>query len=99
MTTTTTSPLTATKPRGRNQRERWYQTHARPAEVLYTVILANGSLGRHHGAVGVSTDPAVLLALETRLRHPDAPRWGVAAWTFEEGAKIVRLTMADVASF
>lgn len=91
-----TSTLTADRPRGKVQRERWYQTHTRQNEQPYAIILPAGTLAKHHGAVAVAEDPAVLVALETKFRNPDAPRWGVARWTFEEGTAVTRLTLPDV---
>jgi hypothetical protein len=39
-----TSTLTADRPRGKNQRERWYRDHARAAETLFVIELPNGAL-------------------------------------------------------
>lgn len=88
----TTSTLTADRPRSKNQRERWYQTHARPAETLFVVILPSGALGLHHGAAAVSARRDVLEAVVDRLvGTTDRSTWTVRAWTFEEGAKVHRL--------
>jgi hypothetical protein len=96
-----TSTLTADRPRGKNQRERWYRDHARAAETLFVIELPNGALGKHNGAVAVSARRDVMEAVVDRLvdRLMDRSTWTVRAWTFEEGARVTRLTsFADVAA-
>lgn len=94
----TASPLTIDKPRGKNQRERWYATHARPAEILFVVELPNGALGKHHGAVAVSDRRDVMQAVVSRYSGTSGPRegWTVRTQTFEEGTAVTRMTLADV---
>jgi len=94
------STLTTDRPRGKNQRERWYAERARPAETLFVVILPNGAIGLHNGAATVSERRDVMEAVVDRLvGTTDRSTWTVRAWTFEEGARVHRLTsFADVAA-
>lgn len=98
----TKTALTTDKPRGRNQRERWYQTHARPAEELLVVELPNGRIGMANGGAVVSTDRAALDAVVERFSRAyssGAARWTVRPHTFEEGARVTRVnTVADARS-
>jgi len=93
---------TTDRPRGKNQRERWYRDHARPAEALFVIVLASGSLGKHNGAAAVSARRDVLEAVVDRLASGlglDRSAWTVRAWKFEEGTRVHRLTsFADVAA-
>lgn len=92
MPATTTSTLTADRPRGKVQRERWYQGHARPAETLFVIILPNGAIGLRNGAAAVSARRDVMEAVVDRLvGTTDRSTWTVRAWTFEEGARVHRL--------
>lgn len=95
MATTTTD-----RPRGKNQRERWYQTHTRAGEILFVIWLPHGSLARHHGAVVVSERRDVLETLVAKLGRAslaDVSRYRVQAHTFEEGSNVTRLaSFADV---
>ena len=95
MTTTTSS-----KPRGKNQRERWHRTHTRAGECLFVIWLPHGSLARHHGAVVVSERRDVLETLVAKLGRAslaDVSRYRVQAHTFEEGSNVTRLaSFADV---
>lgn len=90
---------TTDRPRGKNQRERWYRDHARPAETLFVIVLASGSLGKHNGAAAVSERRDVLEAVVDRLASGlgiNREAWKVQARTFEEGARVHRL--ADFAA-
>lgn len=100
MAATTTSPLTADKPRGKNRQARWYATHARPAETLFMIELPNGRMGKHNGAVAVSSRRDVLETLVARLGRAslaDVSTYKVRAWAFQEGTAVTRLeSFADV---
>ena len=82
------------RPSGENQCERWYRNHARPNEELFVVELLNGHLGTTNGAVTVSDDEAALGDLCAKYRV--AART-IRRWTFEEGAKVDRVTRDSVA--
>lgn len=96
----TASTLTADRPRGKVQRQRWYQRHARPAETLFVAILPNGAIGLHNGSAVVSTRRDVMDAAVARFAPEDSRQaWTVRAWTFEEGVRVHRLAnFADVAA-
>jgi hypothetical protein len=94
-----TSTLTADRPRGKVQRERWYAERARPAEELFVIILPNGAIGLHHGTAVVSERRDVMEAVVDRLvGTTDRSTWTVRAWTFEEGARVHRLADLQAAS-
>jgi len=82
------------RPRRKNQRSRWYRDHARPNEELFVVELLNGVLGMTNGAVTVADDEAALGDLCAKYRV--AART-IRRWTFEEGAKVDRVTRDSVA--
>lgn len=92
-TTTKDRPDHDARPRGKNQRERWYGDHARPAETLFVIVLPNGAIGLYHGAAAVSSRRDVMEAVVDRFSGTSGPRegWTVRAWTFEEGARVHRL--------
>jgi hypothetical protein len=84
---------TADKPRGKNQRERWYATHTRAGECLFVIWLPHGALGRHYGAVAVSSRRDVLETLVAKIGRAtvaDVSRYKVQAHTFEEGVAVTR---------
>lgn len=95
----TKTVLTADKPRGKNQRARWYETHARPAEELLVIELPNGRIGMANGGAVVSTDRAALDVVVDRFwptYSSGAARWRSRSHTFEEGARVTRVnTVAD----
>ena len=86
-------------PRGKNQREGWYQTHTRAGERLFVIELPNGAIAKHDGALAVSDRRDVMAKVINRHSGTSGlrPGWTVRTQTFEEGTHVTRLaSFADV---